>query len=96
MQGVRSPRRHWELQLPVLRPLWWDMKDYQNRLYGGVRDDWRIIEFQCATLPHNDIDLFWAILDMLFSVISDTITPPYILAYQNGLLRSASTSTTNH
>jgi uncharacterized protein YceK len=80
---------------PCCGPLWWVTKDDQNRVYGGVRDDWVIIENMRISLPHDDIDPFWAILDMPFSAIGDTITLPYILAYRYGLFRSAKENTAN-
>jgi uncharacterized protein YceK len=70
---------------PCCGPLWWDTKDYQNRVYGGVRDDWNIIYDMQYSLPHEAIDPFWAMIDMPFSAIGDTITFPYILAYQMGV-----------
>jgi uncharacterized protein YceK len=76
----------------AIGPLWSLSEEHQKQIYGGVQDDLEILWLARGPMPHHDMDPWWAILDMPFSALGDTITLPYILAHQNSLMSSAKAS----
>ncbi|HEV3437272.1 MAG TPA: hypothetical protein VG122_07930 [Gemmata sp.] len=76
----------------TIGPLWHVSEEHQKRIYGGVMDDIEILWAARSSMPQHDIDPLWALFDIPFSALGDTITLPYILAYQNSLTSSAKAS----
>ena len=57
-----------------------------KRAYGGVRTDWEILRERGESGKRESVSApVWAAIDMPFSLVADTITLPYIAAYNVGL-----------
>jgi uncharacterized protein YceK len=67
-------------------PLWRQSEENQKQVYGGFLKDLNIWELRNYTHILYSEDPMLAVLDMPLSIIGDTITLPYILAYKNGWL----------
>jgi uncharacterized protein YceK len=76
--------------LGPLGPLWSVSEEHQKRVYGGIMADVEILWAARDHTPHHDIDPLWALADFPLSALGDTITLPYILACQFGLIDDGS------
>ena len=72
----------------AINAVWLIPEENGKRVYGGVRTDCEQIRGrheQAGRLPVDRIEQLVYTLDVPLSAVGDTITLPYILAYDSGL-----------
>ena len=57
-----------------------------DRVYGGVRSDWAWVAGGPGGPPPGTGSFLSALLDLPLSAVGDTLTLPYVLAWEKGLL----------